>query len=53
MSLSKLLEILKSREAWHPAAHEVAKFRHNLATEKQQQNNTVEKIIQGKKTNTI
>ena len=49
MTLSKLLEILKDREAWHPEAHEVAKVRHNLATEKQQQNNKVEKIMQGKK----
>ena len=35
MGLSKLQEIVKDREAWSAAAHEVAK-RHNLATKQQQ-----------------
>ena len=30
MSLSKLMEIVKDREAWHPAVHEVAKSRTQL-----------------------
>ena len=30
MSLSKLMEIVKDREAWHPAVHEVAKSRTRL-----------------------
>ena len=33
MSLSKLGEIVKDREAWRAAVHEV---RHDLATERQQ-----------------
>ena len=32
MSLSKLQEIVKDREAWHAAVHEV-RVRHDLATE--------------------
>ena len=31
MSLSKLLEIVKDREAWHAAVHEVAKIRTRLS----------------------
>ena len=33
MSLSKLWEMVKGRGTWHAAVHEVAKSRHNLATE--------------------
>ena len=33
MSLSKLEEIVKEREAWHAAIHGVAKVRHDRATE--------------------
>ena len=34
MSLSKLREMVKDREAWHAAVHGVTK-RHDLATEQQ------------------
>ena len=36
MSLSKLQEMVKDREAWHAAVYEVTKS-HNLATEQQSQ----------------
>ena len=35
MSLSKLQEMVKYREAWHAAVHGVTKIRHNWETEKQ------------------
>ena len=36
MSLRKLQEIAKDREAWLAAVHEVVKSGHNLVTEQQQ-----------------
>lgn len=35
LNLSKLLETVKDRACWHPAAHEVTKSGHDLATEQQ------------------
>ena len=37
MSLSKLQEIVKDREAWHAAVHGITWVRHDLVTEQQQQ----------------
>ena len=37
MNLSKLLEIVKDKEAWPAAIHEVTKVGYALATEQQQQ----------------
>ena len=36
MTLSKLQEIVKDREAWGAAVHGIAKGGHNLVTEQQQ-----------------
>ena len=36
MNLSKLQEIMKDREAWHTAVHEVTKSPTQLRTEQQQ-----------------
>ena len=35
VSLSKLREMVKDREAWHAAVHGVQRVGHNLATEQQ------------------
>ena len=35
LSLSKLREMVKDREFWHAAVHEVTRVRHDLATEQQ------------------
>ena len=35
MSLSKFMEMVKDREAWHAAVHGVERVRHNLVTEQQ------------------
>ena len=37
MSLSKLLEIVKDREAWHAAVQGLQRVGHDLANEQQQQ----------------
>ena len=37
MNLSKLREMVKDTEAWHATLRGVAKGRHDLATEQQQQ----------------
>ena len=39
MSLSWLWEMVKDREAWHPAVHEAA-VRHDLVTEHQPREHT-------------
>ena len=36
MSLSKLREIVKDREAWCAVAHGITRVRHDLVTEQQQ-----------------
>ena len=41
MSLSKLSEIVKNRESWCAAVHEVTRIRHNLVTEQQQESDSL------------
>ena len=36
MSLNKLQEIVKDKEAWHGAVHGIKRVQHNLATEQKQ-----------------
>ena len=36
MSLNKLREVMKDREAWHVVVHGVPTVGHNLATQQQQ-----------------
>ena len=40
MSLSKLQEMVKDREAWRATVYGVARVRHNLATEQQKADKT-------------
>ena len=36
VSLTKLQEIVKNKEAWHAAVHGLQRVRHDLASEQQQ-----------------
>ena len=38
MSLSKILELVMDREAWHAAVHESQRVGHDLVTEQQKMN---------------
>ena len=48
MSLSKLQQMVKDREAWHAEVHGVAKVRHDSAIEQQQY--TVAKNVENRST---
>ena len=49
MSLSKLQEIVKDREAWCAALHGVTKGWHDLATEQQHRNGLIDRFCRGKR----
>ena len=51
MSLSRLWEIVKDREAWHAAVHGVTKCRHYWATEQQQLKFSTQGLVLGKTQN--
>jgi len=48
MSLNKLQQMVKDREAWHTEVHGVAKVRQDLATEQQQY--TIMKNVENRST---
>ena len=45
MSLSKLHEIVKDREAWHAAVHGVTKVGHDLVSEQQQKIDSLVEVM--------
>ena len=47
VNVSKLWEIVEDKEAWRATVHAVAKDRHNLVTEQQEDKHIVSKKSQG------